>query len=137
MNEIRKENVVTHIDGDYLDPILFDLERIFQLKNQHLLSYSKLMANETDNASVDVAILNGLLKSLKPKVNNDMNNSQIMEELKYRAQLKLCLSLNRFDMAKQFINDETRDKVLFKVIVIIFKRGLGLQKMIKTQAWIF
>lgn len=115
---MQKENVRTKIQpkDDIINPIIKNMETIFQLKNQHLLTYFRLKPNQ-NSYSVDVAILSGLLKSLKPKVNVDHNEANQLihernEEAKYRAQLRLCLTWNRFDMAQTYIlNDEQRDKV--------------------------
>ena len=119
--EMKKENVKTHFQAkdEIINPILNNIEEIFQLKYQHLLSFFKLKTNEIKN-SVDVAILNALLKSFKKKRSlhklvsvDQLTQEQKLEEQKnFRNQIELCLKWNRFDLAKNYIFlDQNRDKV--------------------------
>jgi hypothetical protein len=118
IDEMKREKVKTDFvpKDSVLNPIIANMEKVFQPCRHHLLSYFVLKPHDQANG-VDMAILNGLLKSLKPRRSN-LNDKFTEEEarrdeLKYKAQLRLCLTWNRFDMAEKFIlNDENRDKVV-------------------------
>jgi hypothetical protein len=115
---MKREKVKTDFvpKDNVIDPIISNMEKVFQPKHHHLLSTFVLKPHDQANG-VDLAILNGLLRSLKPRKSN-LNDKltpeeERREELKYKAQLRLCLTWNRFDMAEKFIlSDENRDKVV-------------------------
>ena len=94
---MKKDSVKTNIElkDEVINPILENMEKILQPENRHLLSYFLLKPHDQING-VDVAILNGLLKSLKTrKINLNKGLSELSleeqrrEESKYKAQLKL------------------------------------------------
>jgi hypothetical protein len=114
VHEMKKEKVTTHFEAkdDIIEPILDNIEEIFQTKYQHLLSFFKLKTDEIQN-SVDVAILSSLLKSLTKKSATPFTDEQTREEqLNYRKQIRLCLKWNRYDLAKMYMfRDENKDKI--------------------------
>lgn len=112
VNEMKENSVITHIeiDEEKIEPIIKNLERIFQLKNLHLLSYFKLKPNDL-SYGVDVAILKGLFKSLNSNAKHSSVKDHQQEIINYKSQLNLCLVWNRFDMAKQFTLFNELDKV--------------------------
>ena len=85
------------------------LEEIFQPKYQHLITLFKFSPNEIFRKSVDVAILQGLLKFSEHK---DKESKERDTSENYRKQLKLCLSWNQLQFAQRYIlNDLNIDKV--------------------------
>lgn len=112
VSQMKEERVQTKFEdkNEIINPIIKNIEKIFQLKNQHLLSYFKLKPNNKAY-SVDVAILSGLLKSLKPKKANKTESDKKDEISNYKSQLNLCLVWNRFDMVKQLTLTDEIDKV--------------------------
>ena len=110
---MRKDNVITKFKAEdtIIDPIIKNLEDVFQPKYQHLLSSFRLKQDE-QAYSVDSAILGALLKSLRKVSDRSKEELKREEEANYRTQLRLCLTWNRFDIAKNFIlNDENKDKL--------------------------
>jgi hypothetical protein len=119
---MKKEKVKTNFEAkdEIIDPIVSNMEKIFQPENQHLLSCFTLKPYDEEN-SVDMAILSSLLKSLKPKISkhdialNASLGTYVIEEQKFKNQLKLCIAWNRCDMAEKFIlNEENRERVVKK-----------------------
>lgn len=112
--EMRKNTVITSFEAkdDVIEPIICNIEKIFQPAYLHLLSYFVLKPHDPAN-TVDMAILNGLLKSSKKKEQTGEHIINLIDEQnRYKAQLKLCMTWNRYDMAEKFIfNEENRDKV--------------------------
>ena len=92
------------------------MEKIFQPENQHLISYFTLKPHDSMN-SVDMAILNSFLKSLKPKkpiTTNTFDFDEKINQEKFRAKLKLCLKWNRHDMAQKFLfNEENKERAVY------------------------
>ena len=77
------------------------------LKYPHLLSVFRLDSNENqniDNADIDIAILRALLKAKKSN---------------YKAQLKLALTWDRIDIAKNFIFTDDKTWWVSKQFAII------------------
>lgn len=87
IQEMNKINVQTNIDpsDETVEPILNNIEEIFQPNNLHLLSYFEFKSNFESN-DVDVAILKSFFKSLK----YDNDEKDLL--LKYKEQLELCLN---------------------------------------------
>ena len=77
------------------------------LKYPHLLSVFRLDSNENqniDNADIDIAILRALLKAKKSN---------------YKAQLKLALTWDRIDIARNFIFTDDKTWWVSKQFAII------------------
>ena len=77
------------------------------LKYPHLLSVFRLDSNENqhiDNADIDIAILRALLKAKKSN---------------YKAQLKLALTWDRIDIARNFIFTDDKTWWVSKKFMII------------------
>ena len=114
-------------EEDKINETIKMLEEIFQLKYQHLITLFKFSPNEIFRKSVDVAILQGLLKFSEHK-NKESKLRDTSEN--YRKQLKLCLSWSQLQFAQRYIlNDLNIDKVYASLIVFpflkIFKRYLN------------
>ena len=88
-------------------------EEIFLPKYQHLITLFKFSTNEIVKNNVDVAILQGLLRSLHPKVTDKNKETMQKEETdNFRKQLMLCLSWNQYEFAKEnILIDLNKDKV--------------------------
>lgn len=98
-------------------PILKSFEEI--LEYPHLLSVYRLSYDELGN-DIDIAILRSLLKAKQDK---------------FKAQLKLCLTWNRIDIAKNFIfTDDKFWNVYHKLtsIIVIFRLILMI-KLLKSE----
>lgn len=87
-DELRREieNKIRAIWKDKdVNEIMVNIEQT--LRYSHLLTVYRLVHDEIEN-DIDIAILRSLLKAKKDN---------------YKAQLKLCLTWNRIDIAKNFI----------------------------------
>lgn len=86
IKEMSKINVHTNIDpsDEMIEPILNNIEYIFNKNKLHLLSYFEFKFNFESN-DVDVAILTALFRALKTE--ND--NKDLITN--YREQLDLCI----------------------------------------------
>jgi hypothetical protein len=108
-----QKETIKESDEEKIDQIMKIFEEIFLPKYQHLITLFKFSTNEIVKNSVDVAILQGLLRSLHPKVYVKNKHSMQQEETdNYRKQLMLCLSWNQYEFAKEnILTDLNKDKV--------------------------
>ena len=110
--EDKKESINEN-DEEKINYLIELFEMIFLPKYQHLITLFKFSTNEIVKNSVDVAILQGLLRSLNPKVTD--KNKELMqkeESENYHKQLMLCLSWNQYEFAKEnILIDLNKDKV--------------------------
>jgi len=118
IKEMSKINVHTNIDpsDEMIEPILNNIEYIFNKNKLHLLSYFEFKFNFESN-DVDVAILTALFRALKTE--ND--NKDLITN--YREQLDLCI--------KELKNIVEID--LIKDIEEIMKTGSDLLKRYNEQ----
>ena len=108
-----QKETIKESDDEKLEQIIKTFEAIFVPKYQHIITLFNFSTNEIVKNSVDVAILQGLLRSLHPKVYVKNKHSMQQEEIdNYRKQLMLCLSWNQYEFAKEnILTDLNKDKV--------------------------
>ena len=89
--------ILKEFPGKDTKEIMSDIEKIFNPVHSHLLSSFKLNA-EKNVSDIDEAILKGLLKAKKEG---------------YESTIKLCLTWNRVDIARNYIfTPFLKDKVI-------------------------